>query len=56
MRRACTWPLLDVFETLVHLVQLADLADHPGAPLGVQPEYLIEVRAGAHRPGTWREQ
>ena len=40
--------LLDVFETLVHLVQLADLADHPGAPLGVQPEYLIEVRAGAH--------
>jgi hypothetical protein len=40
--------LLDVFETLVHLVQLADLADHPGAPLSVQPEHLIEVRAGAH--------
>lgn len=40
--------LLDVFETLVHLVQLADLADHPGAPLGVQPEHLIEVGAVAH--------
>ena len=31
---------LDVFETLAHLVQLADLADHPSASLGVQPEHL----------------
>jgi hypothetical protein len=39
--------LLDLFETLVHLVEFADLTDHPSVALGVQPEHLNEVRAGA---------